>query len=121
MYSCKQVLQSYTGDPNLEAANVKNNSFIIYELLDEMIDWGYPQICQTDVLRNFIKVGQVQLDPSQIKAASSKVTQMVTGAVDWRDPKRHKYRKNEVYIDVLENINVLMAEGQVLNSYVTGK
>lgn len=46
---------------------------------------------------------------------------MVTGSVDWRDPQKHKYRKNEVYIDVLEKINVIMAKGNVLNSSVSGQ
>lgn len=122
LYSLIQVLQSYTGDANLDANSVKNNAFLIYELLDEMLDNGYPQISQPEILKNIIQLGGAKLDASTIqKHQRNAVTQMVTGAVTWRQPNKHFYRKNEVYIDVLEKINVIMAKGQVLNAYVTGK
>jgi len=120
LYALTSVLKSYTGDTNLDLNSVKNNAFIIYELLDEMLDHGYPQICAPDVLKELIKVGKVKLDAKELEKTKQTVTRMVTGAVDWRDPDKHKYRKNEVYIDVLEKVNVIMAKGNVLNSYVTG-
>ena len=45
----------------------------------------------------------------------------VTGAVSWRR-EGIKYRKNEVFLDVVEHVNLLMsASGQVLKSDVTGE
>jgi AP-2 complex subunit mu-1 len=47
--------------------------------------------------------------------------QGVTGAVNWRK-EGIKYRKNEVFIDVVENVNMLLSsQGKVLNSDVNGK
>jgi hypothetical protein len=37
-----------------------------------------------------------------------------TGSVDWREPNKFKYRKNEVYIDVFESVNLLMSNKGVV-------
>jgi AP-2 complex subunit mu-1 len=34
--------------------------------------------------------------------------------VDWREPGKFKYRKNEVYIDVFESVNLLMSNKGVV-------
>lgn len=49
------------------------------------------------------------------------LTSQITGQIDWRrDGIRH--RKNEVYIDVLESVNLLMSStGNVLRNDVTGQ
>lgn len=45
----------------------------------------------------------------------------VTGAVSWRR-EGLTYKKNEVYLDIVETVNVLMtAKGTVLRSDVTGR
>lgn len=49
------------------------------------------------------------------------LTSQITGQIDWRRDGI-RYRKNEVYIDVLESVNILMsATGTVLRSDVTGQ
>lgn len=49
------------------------------------------------------------------------LTSQITGQIDWRRDGI-RYRKNEVYIDVLESVNILMsATGSVLRSDVTGQ
>jgi AP-2 complex subunit mu-1 len=45
----------------------------------------------------------------------------VTGAVGWRKDNI-KYKKNEVFLDIVEQVNVLMSsKGAVLRSDVNGK
>ncbi|RCN34326.1 hypothetical protein ANCCAN_19826 [Ancylostoma caninum] len=46
------TMQSYFGKLNEE--NVKNNFVLIYELLDEILDFGYPQNTDPGVLKTFI-------------------------------------------------------------------
>ena len=50
----------------------------------------------------------------------SQLTSQITGAIDWRrEGIRHK--RNEVYIDVLESVNLLLSStGSVLRQEVTG-
>merc|ERR1711953_94652 len=45
----------------------------------------------------------------------------VTNAVSWRDPEGIKYRKNEVFLDVIESVDLLAgAQGNVLRSEIRG-
>lgn len=45
----------------------------------------------------------------------------VTGAVGWRK-EGIKYKKNEVYLDIIEEVNLIMSsKGQILRSDVNGK
>lgn len=103
---------------------MRENFVLIYELLDEVMDYGYPQVTAVNVLSSYIKVGDVKEDPKAFLAAggTEQITSEITGAVDWRQPGKHKYRKNEVYIDVLESVNLLMSnKGVVLRADVSGK
>ena len=44
---------------------------------------------------------------------SSKITMQATGAVSWRRPDI-RYRKNEAFVDVIEDVNLLMSANQTL-------
>ena len=47
--------------------------------------------------------------------------QQVTGQIGWRR-EGIKYRRNELFLDVLEYVNLLMSpQGQVLSAHVAGK
>jgi AP-2 complex subunit mu-1 len=49
------------------------------------------------------------------------LTKQITGAIDWRR-EGIRYKKNEVYIDVLESVNLLIGTtGSILRSEVTGR
>ena len=98
----------------LEEESIRDNFVIIYELLDEFMDFGYPQTTDTKILQEFITQegqaleGQVKLPPA------------VTNAVSWR-AENIKYRKNEVFLDVIESVNILVsATGTVLRSEIVG-
>ena len=95
---------------------------LIYELFDEVLDYGYPQNCAVDVLKLYINFGS-QLTKSAIEqqGVSSQLTSQITGSIDWRrEGIRHK--KNEVYIDVLESVSLLLSStGAILRNEVTGQ
>jgi AP-2 complex subunit mu-1 len=111
-----KILKSYLGDDFDENA-MRNNMTLIYELLDETMDFGYPQNCAIDVLRLYISLGNVK--PAD-EPEPSALTSQITGAIDWRrEGIRHK--KNEVYIDVLESVNLLLSQtGSILRNEVSG-
>jgi AP-2 complex subunit mu-1 len=112
-----RILKAYLGEEFDENA-MRNNMTLIYELMDETMDFGYPQNCAVDVLRLYINLGNVK---PQDEPEPSQLTSQITGAIDWRrEGIRHK--KNEVYIDVLENVNLLLSStGSVLRNEVTGQ
>lgn len=110
------VMQSYFG--KITEENIKNNFVLIYELLDEILDFGYPQNTDTGVLKTFITQQGIK---SQSKEEQSQITSQVTGQIAWRR-EGIKYRRNELFLDVLEYANLLMSpQGQVLSAHVAGR
>ncbi|KPJ16559.1 AP-2 complex subunit mu-1 [Papilio machaon] len=106
------VMQSYFG--KISEENIKNNFVLIYELLDEILDFGYPQNSDTGVLKTFIT-------QQGIKSASKEEQAQITSQIGWRR-EGIKYRRNELFLDVLEYVNLLMSpQGQVLSAHVAGK
>jgi hypothetical protein len=76
-----------------------------------MVDYGYPQSLSLEAIKPFIfQKGAIK--PEKMKQDKlSKITIQATGASPWRSGDI-RYKKNEIYIDVIENVNLLMsAEG----------
>lgn len=123
-YKMIDVFRAYFGGV-FDEENVRNNFSLIYELLDECMDHGYPQITAINILTSFIKNGEVKTSEAELAnsaAADQGITSEITGNVDWRQAGKYKYKKNEVYIDVLEGVNLLMSnKGVVLRADVSGK
>lgn len=106
----------------LESDSVKDNAILIYELLDEIMDNGYPQTTDSKVLRKYITSKATIFKESRKKRAKkeSEIVKGMTGTIPWR-PGTYKYSKNEVYLDTIEKVNmVLTTSGQVLKSEVEG-
>ncbi|KAF3064339.1 AP-2 complex subunit mu [Daldinia childiae] len=117
LYRLIQLGRGYFGKFDEEA--VKNNFVLVYELLDEIIDFGYPQNTETDTLKMYITTEGVKSE--RAPEDSAKITMQATGALSWRKADV-KYRKNEAFVDVIEDVNLLMsATGTVLRADVTGQ
>merc|ERR1712179_135571 len=97
------VMQAYFG--KISEENVKNNFVLIYELLDELLDFGYPQNTDTGILKTFITQQGIKSASKEEQAA---ITSQVTGQIGWRR-EGIKYRRNELFLDVLEYVNLLMS------------
>jgi AP-1 complex subunit mu len=66
-----------------------------------MMDFGYPQTTEPKILQEYItqETHQLEIAPRPPMA--------VTNAVSWRS-EGLKYRKNEVFLDVIESVNLLV-------------
>lgn len=118
LYRFISISRSYFG--KLEEDSVKSNFVLIYELLDEILDFGYPQNAETDALKMYITTEGVRSELA-VREDSSKITIQATGATSWRRADV-KYRKNEAFVDVIESVNLLMSkEGAVLRADVDGQ
>jgi AP-2 complex subunit mu-1 len=71
----------------------------------EILDFGYPQNSDTGVLKTFITQQGIK---SQTKEEQAQITSQVTGQIGWRR-EGIKYRRNELFLDVLEYVNLLMS------------
>jgi len=122
LYSLMDVLKAYIVEKFDEGA-IQNNFVLIYELLDETMDFGYPQLTSVNILKQYIKVGDVKEEKRVGGKSAATISAEITGNVDWREPGKYKYRKNEVFIDVLEAVNLLMSNkgSNILRADVSGK
>lgn len=107
-----QVLVEYFKE--LEEESIRDNFVIIYELMDEMMDFGYPQTTESKILQEYITQESYKLEV-QVRPPIA-----VTNAVSWRS-EGIRYRKNEVFLDVIESVNLLVnANGNVVRSEILG-
>jgi len=44
-----QVFKDYFGE--LEEESIRDNFVVVYELMDETMDFGYPQTCESKILK----------------------------------------------------------------------
>lgn len=117
LHKMVSVLESYFG--KITEESVKNNFVLIYELLDEILDYGYPQKTDSGILKTYIT--QAGVRSQQSTEEQKQITSQVTGQIGWRR-EGIKYRRNELFLDVLESVNLLMSpQGQVLSSHVSGR
>lgn len=150
-----QVLKDYFRE--LEEESIRDNFVITYELMDEMMDFGYPQISEAKILREYITQASAlclhsapqspaspgdaplsfQHTPSERTTLTRCIPQLwdlqeahkletkplpmaVTNAVSWRS-EGIKHRKNEIFLDVVERLNLLVAaNGTLLRSEILG-
>lgn len=111
LHKMRQVFEEYFKD--LQEESIRDNFVILYELLDEMMDFGYPQITESKILQEYITQESHKLE-------MVKPSMAVTNAVSWRS-EGLKYKKNEVFLDVVESVNLLAnATGTVIRSEVLG-
>ena len=67
---CFQVFKDYCGI--LTEESIRKNFILVYELLDEMVDFGYPQVTSTEMLKSCVHNEAVLVKaPSALAAASS--------------------------------------------------
>lgn len=141
------VLEHFFGA--LEEESLRDNFVVAYELLDEVMDHGYPQFTEAAILSEFIKTDAHRLASALAKgglaglvAAGAVVAggggaaqavgailpsqvprgppAAVTNAVSWRSDGL-KYKKNEVFLDVVEKVNlVVSSSGAPVRSEVCG-
>ncbi|XP_067170753.1 AP-1 complex subunit mu-2 isoform X1 [Apteryx mantelli] len=103
LYKVVEVFSEYFKE--LEEESIRDNFVIVYELLDELMDFGFPQTTDSKILQEYITQEGNKLDTGK-----SRVPTTVTNAVSWRS-EGIKYKKNEVFIDVIESVNLLVGPG----------
>uniref|UniRef100_A0A7N8Y5H7 Adaptor related protein complex 1 subunit mu 3 n=1 Tax=Mastacembelus armatus TaxID=205130 RepID=A0A7N8Y5H7_9TELE len=113
LYKIIQVFKEYFKE--LEEESIRDNFVTVYELMDEVMDFGFPQTTDSKILQEYITQQGHKLEVGAPRPPAT-----VTNAVSWRS-EGIKYRKNEVFMDVIESVNLLVsASGSVLRSEIVG-
>lgn len=123
-----KCFKDYCGILTEEA--IRKNFILIYELLDEALDYGYPQSTSTESLKSFVYNEPVVVDLART-SASFKVPSMnqnkttpstsVHKPISLGDGKKGGKQRNEIFVDILERLTILFnSNGYVLNSEIDG-
>jgi AP-1 complex subunit mu len=107
LYKCVRVFCEYFKE--LEEESIRDNFVIVYELLDELMDFGFPQSTDSKILQEYITQEGHKLEEVRPPPA-------LTQTVSWRSDGL-KYRKNEVFLDVIESVNLLVNLFTCLSNY----
>lgn len=124
-----KVFKDYCGTLSEEA--IRKNFILLYELLDEMLDYGYPQITQTENLKSFIYNEPIVVEPvantgnmiNPKTASANAVHKPVISSVNanGRKTSLSANQKNEIFVDILERLNIVFSSnGYILNSTIDG-
>ncbi|OAF66030.1 AP-1 complex subunit mu-1 [Intoshia linei] len=113
LYKVVDIFKEYFKE--LEEESIRDNFVIIYELLDEIMDFGYPQTTESNILQEYITQESFKLIQQQ-----AQIPKTVTAIVSWRKDNIY-YRKNEIFIDVFEYVDLLItARGHTLRNDISG-
>lgn len=106
-------------------ATIRENFPIVLALIDESMDFGYPLLTDAAGLKQFIipNVSSAGIDTFALGDVmpAEKISKAICGSSPWR-AKGLVYHDNEVFVDVTEEMNMLLSRyGEVLTSSVVGK
>ncbi|KAG5504987.1 hypothetical protein JKF63_04434 [Porcisia hertigi] len=124
LHQCVSVFKAYIKTVTQET--VRDNFVIIYELLDEICDFGFPQFTEEQALREYILQSTLltKIMGSKSTFTQSELPAAVTGAATstpWRLPRNYKYSNNQVFLDVIEQVDLLANQaGETLSSEIVG-
>lgn len=115
LYALIKIFKAYFTE--FSEKKLKDNFVLIYELLDEIMDYGYPQITDINILKKYItQEGYKYQDQEKLK----EILTTMTGAVSWRPPNIF-HPTNEIYLDVIESVNLLINRtGEIIKAEVNG-
>ncbi|WVZ88711.1 hypothetical protein U9M48_035197 [Paspalum notatum var. saurae] len=122
-----RVTKDYLGVLNEDS--LRKNFILVYELLDEVIDFGYPQTTSTEVLKSYIFNEPIMVDAGRLPPLGPAAMFMqgtkrmpgtaVTKSVVATEPGGKK--REEIFVDIIEKISVTFSSsGYILTSEIDG-
>ncbi|KAK3423475.1 hypothetical protein EUGRSUZ_F00417 [Eucalyptus grandis] len=122
-----RVIKDYLGV--LSEDSLRKNFVLVYELLDEVIDFGYVQTTSTEVLKSYIFNEPIAVDAARLPPLGPAAIFMqgskrmpgtaVTKSVIANEPAGRK--REEIFVDIIEKISVTFSSsGYILTSEIDG-
>lgn len=116
------MIKDYCGV--LDEPTLQKNFVLVYELLDELIDYGYAQTTSTEQLKMLIHNTPVTIAPTVSKPRTlSDNMRIPRNAVQKSivSTQRTRTDRDEIFVDVIERINVVFnVHGYMQTSEVNG-
>ncbi|XP_062099518.1 AP-4 complex subunit mu isoform X1 [Humulus lupulus] len=122
-----RVIKDYLGVLNEDS--LRRNFVLVYELLDEVIDFGYVQTTSTEVLKSYVFNEPIVVDSAHLSPLGPASLFMqgtkrmpgtaVTKSVVANDPSGRK--REEIFVDIIEKISITFSSsGYILTSEIDG-
>nr|APA20233.1 clathrin adaptor complexes medium subunit family protein [Populus tomentosa] len=122
-----RVIKDYLGVLNEDS--LRKNFVLVYELLDEVIDFGYVQTTSTELLKSYVFNEPLVVDAARLQPLSPAAIFMqgtkrmpgtaVTKSVVANEPGGRK--REEIFVDIIEKISVTFSSsGYILTSEIDG-
>jgi AP-4 complex subunit mu-1 len=110
------IVRDYVG--HVSEDSVRRNFLLIYELLDEVLDYGFPQNSSTERLKQFIAMEPVVVRPRGRPAApAAGPSEVVKSVLD----TARTGAKEEIFVDVVEKLTAIFdARGHLRSSSIVG-
>ena len=116
-----KVIKDHIGD--LTEETIRKNFVLIYEIIDEMIDFGYPQLSDTEQVKQFVFTEPiVELkNINTLKEMFNRNIKSNENAKKSITVTNDSKSKNEIYVDVIEKVSCLFSRnGTILSSGIDG-
>jgi AP-4 complex subunit mu-1 len=116
-----KVIKDHIGQLNEET--IRKNFVLIYEIIDEMIDFGYPQLSDTEQVKQFVFTEPVVelKNINTIKEMFNRNTKSNENTKRSITVTNDAKSKNEIYVDVIEKITCLFSKsGTIISSGIDG-
>lgn len=120
LHRIANIFVEYFGSPADESA-IKDNFSTVYQLLEEMVDYGWPLTTEPNALKAMIRPPTVMSKLLQsTTAVSDELPSGTISNMPWRATGVH-YTQNEIYMDIVEEVDAITtATGAVVSSDVSG-
>lgn len=129
LHRVARVVKDYCGVLSEEA--LRQNFVLVYELLDELLDYGYAQTTSTEALKTFVFNEPAKMAPPvQARTASKRggsifsAAKRIGGSAINRSVlanERSSTARDEIFVDIIEKLSVVFnSSGHVLTNEVDG-
>ena len=109
LHRVADTFEDYFND--ITETTIKDNYVVVYELLDEMLDNGFPLATEANILKELIKPPNILRTVVNTVTGKSNVSEVLpTGQlsnIPWRRAGV-KYTNNEAYFDVIEEVDAII-------------
>jgi len=114
----------YFGPP-ADESSIKENFSTVYQLLEEMVDYGWPLTTEANALKAMIRppTALSKLLGATTQGSSQVSDELPSGTISnmpWRTAGVH-YTNNEIYMDIMEEVDAIVdAGGRIVSVDVSG-
>ncbi|CAG8566061.1 9820_t:CDS:10 [Ambispora gerdemannii] len=116
------ILIEYLGE--VSEATIKDNFDVVYQLLEEMMDYGYPLTTEPNALKEMIVpptiINKVISQVAGVTNVGNYIPNGALSSIPWRKAGV-KYTNNEIYFDIVEEIDAIVdSNGAIVSSETHG-